>query len=76
VRLRVHVLAVVLVCVLMVLGETLPAYAYIDPNAAGLLSQVLIPLLVAGAAVFTFFRKQVAALFLDLSRCLRRRADV
>jgi hypothetical protein len=53
-----------------------PAYAYIDPNAAGLLSQIITPLLVAAAAGFTFFRKQVGSLFSRMSRRLRRRADV
>ena len=53
-----------------------PAYAYIDPNAAGLLSQIITPLLVAAAAGFTFFRKQVSAAFASLSRRLRRRTDV
>ncbi|HZD32713.1 MAG TPA: hypothetical protein VE779_13760 [Candidatus Angelobacter sp.] len=64
------------VCILLVLLVTLPAYAYIDPNAAGLLSQILTPLLVAAAAGFTFFRKQVGAAFSGLARLLRRRSDV
>jgi hypothetical protein len=64
------------VCCLILLGIATPAYAYIDPNAAGLLSQIVTPLLVAAAAGFTFFRKQVGALFSGLSRRLRRRADV
>jgi hypothetical protein len=53
-----------------------PAYAYIDPNAAGLLSQIITPLLIAAAASVTFLRKQIGATFSSLSRRLRRRADV
>jgi hypothetical protein len=52
------------------------AHAYIDPNAAGLISQIVTPLLVAAAAGFTFFRKQVGAVFSSITRRLRRRADV
>ena len=63
------------VCCLFVLCLTAPAYAYIDPNAAGLVSQILTPLLIAAATVFAFFRKQVIAAFDGLSRRLRRRAD-
>ena len=62
-------LAVIGVC------TTLPAYAYIDPNAAGLASQILTPLLVIVGAGLTFFRKQVGALFSNLSGRFRRRAD-
>jgi len=64
------------VTVLCLVFVTTPAYAYIDPNAAGLFSQILTPLLVAAAAGFTFFRKQVGAIFSGLSRRLRGRADV
>ncbi len=62
--------------VLCLLLVTTPAYAYIDPNAAGLISQIITPLLVAAAAGLTFFRKQVGAVFASLSRHLRRRTDV
>jgi len=64
------------VLAMVLLVVTIPAYAYIDPNAAGLASQILTPLLVAGAAAFTFFRKQIAALFSGVSRRFRGRADV
>ena len=66
--------AVVLCCLCLVLIAT-PAYAYIDPNAAGLVSQILTPLLVAAGAGFTFFRKQIGAAFARLSRRLRPRVD-
>ena len=68
--------ASVVVCALCVVLVSTPAYAYIDPNAAGLLSQIITPLLVAAAAGVTFFRKQVGAAFASLSRRFRRRADV
>jgi hypothetical protein len=64
------------VAVLCLVFIATPAYAYIDPNAAGLVSQILTPLLVAAAAGLTFFRKRVAEVFAGLSRRLRRRADV
>ena len=64
------------VCALCVVCIATPAYAYIDPNAAGLVSQILTPLLIAAAAALTFLRKQIGAAFSALSRVLRRRADV
>jgi len=67
---------VLIVCVVCVLFITIPAYGYIDPNAAGLLSQIITPLIVAAAAGYAFFRKQVSAVFSSVSRRLRRRADV
>lgn len=60
---------------LCVVFVAIPAYGYIDPNAAGLVSQILTPLLIALAAGYTFFRKQVGAVLTGLSRRLRRRAD-
>jgi len=67
------VVFVALLCVVLV---AIPAYAYIDPNAAGLVSQIITPLLVAAAAGVTFFRKRIADIFAGLSQRLRRRADV
>ena len=49
-----------------------PAYAYVDPNAAGLASQILTPLLIAITAGATFLRKQIGAAFGALTRRLRR----
>lgn len=66
-------LAVFCLCCVLV---TTPAYAYIDPNAAGLVSQIITPLLIAAAAAATFLRKQIGAVFSGLSRRLRRRPDV
>jgi len=64
------------VAVLCLVFITTPAYAYIDPNAAGLVSQIVTPLLIAGAAAATFLRKQIGAVFSSLTRRPRRRADV
>ena len=63
-------------CAAVLLLLTVPAQAYIDPNAAGLLSQIITPLLVAAAAGLTFFRKRLGDLFAGLSRRFRRGADV
>jgi len=48
----------VVLCFLCLVFITTPAYAYVDPNASGLVSQILTPLLIAAAGV-TFLRKQV-----------------
>jgi hypothetical protein len=53
-----------------------PAYGYVDPNSAGLLSQILTPLLIASAAGLTFLRRRVGEVLSGLWRLLRRRADV
>jgi hypothetical protein len=50
-----------------------PAYAYSDPNAIGLASQIITPLLIFASAAVTFLRKQIAAAFSSLTRRLRRR---
>ena len=64
------------VCLLCTVFVTIPAYAYVDPNAAGLVSQILTPLLIASGAGATFFRVQVGGLLAGLLRRLRLRADV
>jgi hypothetical protein len=63
------------VCSLCIVFITTPAYAYVDPNAVGLVSQILTPLLIAAAAGVTFLRKQIGAAFSALTQRLRRRAD-
>ncbi len=68
-------LALVLCCLCLVFIAT-PAYAYIDPNAAGLVSQIVTPLLIAAAAAATFLRKQIGDFFSAISRRFRRRPDV
>jgi len=62
-------------CVLCFVFLTIPAYGYVDPNAAGLISQILTPLLIAGAASVTFLRKRIADAFSGLWERLRRRTD-
>ena len=69
------VLAVLVFCSLCVVFTAIPAYAYIDPNAAGLVSQILTPLLIAGAAAATFLRKQIGEVFSSVSRRLRGREE-
>lgn len=49
------------------------AALYIDPNAAGLLSQVITPLLIMAAAALTFLRRQVGAAFSAIAGLFRRR---
>jgi hypothetical protein len=63
------------VCSLCIVFIATPAYAYVDPNAVGLVSQILTPLLIAAAAAVTFLRKQIGAAFSALTRLFRRRAD-
>jgi hypothetical protein len=65
---------VVVLCLLWVLLAAIPVYAYVDPNAAGLVSQILTPLLIFVAAGFTFLRKQIGTVLAVLSRRLRRSA--
>jgi hypothetical protein len=57
---------------LLLLAIATPAYGYVDPNAYGLVSQILTPLLIAAAAGATFLRRQVGAVFAGLKRRLRR----
>jgi hypothetical protein len=63
-------------CGLCVLGVAIPAHAYIDPNAAGLVSQIVTPLLIFAAAALTFLRKQIGAMFSFVMRRFRGRDDV
>jgi type IV secretory pathway TrbL component len=38
-----------------------PAYAYVDPNATGLISQIAGPVLVVAATGAAFLRKQISS---------------
>jgi hypothetical protein len=49
-----------------------PAYAYIDPNAQSLLTQILTPILVLSAAGLTFLRKQAGSAIGWLAGRVRR----
>ena len=51
-----------------------PVYAYIDPNTAGIISQILTPLLITAGMCVTFLRKRIVALFSGIARLLRRQA--
>ena len=62
-------------CALCLLFVTTPTYAYTDPNALGLASQILTPLLLAVSVGVTFLRKQIGAAFGVLTRRVRRRTD-
>jgi len=66
--------AVCAFCALFLLFLTTPAYAYGDPNAVGLASQIITPLLIMASAAIAFLRKQIGAAFGALSRRLRRDA--
>jgi lipoprotein signal peptidase len=61
--------------VLLFIGITTPAYAYIDPNAGGTLFQLLTPLLAVGAAALTYARKQLGRVWLLLSGAVKNRFD-
>jgi hypothetical protein len=61
----------VLLCVFL----ATPAYAYIDPNTQGLITQSLTPLFVIASTVLIFFRDKAMSAFHWLSRCLGRRTD-
>lgn len=52
-----------------------PLYAYIDPNTAGIISQILTPLLITAGMCVTFLRRRIVALFSGIARLLRRQAD-
>jgi hypothetical protein len=67
-------LVVCALCALFLLSVVTPAYAYTDPNAVGLASQIITPLLIMLSAAAAFLRKQIAAGFSALSRRLRRDA--
>jgi xanthine/uracil permease len=66
----------IVVCSLIVLLISTSLHAYLDPNAAGKLSQILTPLLVAAVVALTFFRKHGGAALAGLSRTFSQRADV
>lgn len=55
------------------LSDVRGAAFYIDPNAAGMLSQIITPLLIMAAAALTFLRRQVGAAFSAVVGVFRRR---
>lgn len=53
----------VLLGIVYLLVPAIPAYGYVDPNATGLITQIMTPLLVVAATGLTFLRKQVSFTF-------------
>jgi hypothetical protein len=49
-----------------------PAFAYIDPNTQGLITQSLTPLFVIAATIVMFFREKAAVALHWLARCISR----
>jgi hypothetical protein len=60
---------------LCALTLTVPAHAYVDPNAAGFLPHNLTLPLLFFAAVLTFLSKQVGAVIPGLSQQPRQQVD-
>ena len=54
--------AKLLVALLVLLSQPLPAWAYIDPNAGGMLFQLLTPLFAAIVGGWLFLRRWIASL--------------
>jgi hypothetical protein len=54
--------AKLLVALLVLLSQPLPAWAYIDPNAGGMLFQLLAPLFAAIVGGWLFLRRWIASL--------------
>jgi len=52
-----------------------PAYAYIDPNAGGMLFQLLAPVFAAIVGAWLFLRRWIADLFRRLMHKIRGQAD-
>ena len=61
---------VLLVAAALVLGQS-DAHAYIDPNAGGLLYQLLFPVLIAIAGAWAVLRHKVAQFFTALAKRIR-----
>ena len=47
----------------MCIGISMPAHAYVDPNAGGLLFQLLTPIVALAMAGLTFARRQLTRLW-------------
>lgn len=62
----------VLLCLLITMS---PAYAYIDPNAGGMLFQLLAPLFAAVVGAWLFLRRWIAMHLRSLWRRLLGRGD-
>jgi hypothetical protein len=62
-RRRTKTLLVVFLAIGATLGLCMPAQAYVDPNAGGLLFQLLTPIIALMAAGMTFARRQLLRLW-------------
>jgi len=71
VRPTIRLLALTLVC----LVPCSPAYAYIDPNAGGMLFQLLAPVFAAIVGAWLFLRRWIIDFVQRLIRKFRGRAD-
>jgi hypothetical protein len=56
---RYYIVFAVLFCLLV----ATPAWAYVDPNATGLISQLAAPVLLVAATAVTFLRRQIGSAF-------------
>jgi hypothetical protein len=72
-KLRPKISGPAVLMVLYVLMLPKPAYAYIDPNATNLLTQMLTPLLVVVVTGVTFLRKQAGSAIGRLAGWVRRK---
>jgi hypothetical protein len=54
---------ILLFSVFFVLIVATPAWAYVDPNATGLISQLAAPVLLVAATALTFLRRQIGSAF-------------
>lgn len=57
-----------LILCFFLLSMAVPAYGYIDPNASGLISQMVTPMLIVVAAGVTFLRTRIRTLLTGLRR--------
>lgn len=64
-----------LLLLLALLGVTAPAQAYIDPNAGGMLFQLLAPVFAAAVGAWLFLRRWIGDQCRRLWRRLRGRSD-
>jgi hypothetical protein len=62
------------IATMLLLTHAIPAWAYIDPNAGGVLFQLLAPLFAAAVGGWLFLRRWIAEQVRRLWRRLTRRA--
>lgn len=62
-----RLLSKVCLAIAIAAGICTPAYAYVDPNAGGLLFQLLAPIIALAAAGLTFARQRLSRAWESLS---------